>query len=133
MPDANSSNKAAVNEPNAKYLRANEVSVEHMAPNPTYTLTQRAKLITVADNRIKEISVVASIASCDRNRRSLRIDSMNTPPENEKTQNADATSRPLLPMREPLGRLGDIVRRLKQMAPPPAPRVVAATADSDEK
>jgi len=58
---------------------------------------------------------------------------MNTPPENEKTQNADGASRSLLPMREPLGRLGDIVRRLKRMAPPPPPRAAAATADSDEK
>ena len=56
---------------------------------------------------------------------------MNTPPENEKTQ--DAALRPILPMREPLGRLGDIVRRLKQMAPPPPPRVVTVAADGDEK
>ena len=102
-----------------------------MAPNPTHTLTQRAKLITVADNRIKEISVVASITSCDRKRHPFRIANMNTPPENEKTQ--DAAPRPISPMREPLGRLGDIVRRLKQMAPPPPPRIVTVAAEGDEK
>jgi hypothetical protein len=100
-------------------------------PNPTRTLTQRAKLITVADNRTKEISVVASIASCARKRRSFRFAKMTTPPENEKTQ--DAAQRPIVPVHEPLGRLGDIVRRLKQMAPPPPPRAVTAAAESDEK
>ena len=54
---------------------------------------------------------------------------MNTPPENEK----NAAPRPLLPVHEPLGRLGDIVRRLKQMAPPPPPRAVVAAAEGEEK
>ena len=56
---------------------------------------------------------------------------MNLPPENDKTQ--DGAPRPPLPVHEPLGRLGDIVRRLKQLAPMPPPRAVTAAAESDEK
>ena len=44
---------------------------------------------------------------------------MTTPSENEKTE--DIVQGPYIPMREPPGRLGAIVRRLKRMAPPPAP------------
>jgi hypothetical protein len=50
----------------------------------------------------------------------LRIASMATPPENKKAE--DVVQGPFIPLREPPGRLGAIVRRMKRMAsPPPAP------------
>jgi len=50
-------------------------------------------------------------------------------PDPHKTE--DASASPLMAMREPPGRLGDIVRRLKQ-APPMPPPLVAAIAPSGE-
>jgi len=88
-----------------------------MAANPTGSLTQRTKLIIVADNGAKEISVVESRANCDKKRCPFRFDRMTTPPENEKSE--ETAPGQFIPMREPPGRLGAIVRRMKRMAPPP--------------
>ena len=44
---------------------------------------------------------------------------MTTQPENEKVE--DIAQGAFIPMREPPGRLGAIVRRLKRMTPAPAP------------
>jgi hypothetical protein len=101
----------------AKSLRANDVSVDRMATNPTHTLTQRSKHITVADNGVKRISMIASRANCDKKRCPFRFSSMTTPSENEKAE--DTAPGQFIPMREPPGRLGAIVRRMKRMAPPP--------------
>lgn len=44
---------------------------------------------------------------------------MTIPPENEKAE--DTVQGRFIPMREPPGRLGAIVRRMKRMASPPPP------------
>jgi len=54
---------------------------------------------------------------------------MSTPPEKETGE--DVVQRRFIPLREPPGRLGAIVRRLKQMAPPPPPRSMAAEGDEE--
>ena len=57
---------------------------------------------------------------------------MTTPP---KTENAeDTVPGPFIPMREPPGRLGAIVRRMKRMAaPPPPPKTLSRAEDLPEK
>jgi hypothetical protein len=56
---------------------------------------------------------------------------MNTDPRKSE----DASAAALVTMREPPGRLGDIVRRLKQATslPPQAIHVMASTSDAREK
>jgi hypothetical protein len=56
---------------------------------------------------------------------------MTTPPENEKVENT--AQGQFIPMREPPGRLGAIVRRMKRMAPPPPPQSLAADAPEEQK
>jgi hypothetical protein len=55
---------------------------------------------------------------------------MKTHSDNEKAE--DTVSGKLISMREPPGRLGAIVRRLKQLAPQP-PRIAAEAAETGEE
>lgn len=55
---------------------------------------------------------------------------MTTPAENEKTE--DNVQGQFIPMREPPGRLGAIVRRLKRMAPSPVAGRPAGAAETQQ-
>jgi len=56
---------------------------------------------------------------------------MTTPPKNENAE--DTIPGPFIPMREPPGRLGAIVRRMKRMACVPPPPSTLLPAETDEK
>lgn len=102
-----------------------------MAAISTQTLMQRTKHIIVADNGAKRISVIASAPSYDKKRCPFRFASMTTPPENEKAE--DALQGRFIPLREPPGRLGAIVRRMKRMAAPPPPPSALMAVKGEEK